>query len=124
MVRLFTSIVFLAMHPELEKTQKLNKHTRRTLLPLGCGVFGEKTHCIHPCEAEAMYCTFRKTRDVETKQKGFASRLVVRVLAWFVPLAGFGGFLVHVLLWFRTLLFNAVLGEESRAMIFLKTFQP
>lgn len=71
-----------------------------------------------------MYCTFRKTRDVETKQKGFASRLVVGVLAWFVPLAGFGGFLVHVLLWFRTLLFNAVLGEESRAMIFLKTFQP
>lgn len=96
MVRLFTSIVFVGMHPEVEKTQIKIKHTRRTPLPLGCGVFGEKTHSIIPCEAEAMYCTFRKTRDVETKQKGFASRVVVSVLAWFVSLAGFQGFLVHV----------------------------
>lgn len=65
MVSLFTSIMFLGINPELEKTQKLNKRTRRTPLPLGCGLFGEKTHSLHPCEAEAMYCTFRKTRDVK-----------------------------------------------------------
>lgn len=68
-VGLFTNIVFLGIHPELEKTQKLNKHTRRTAFPLACGLFVEKTHSTHPCEDEVMYCTFRKTRDVEMNKK-------------------------------------------------------
>jgi len=71
---------------------KLSKHTRRTPLTLGCGVFGEKTHSTHPWEAETVCYTSRKTRDVgpkETKQKGLYSRLVIMVLAFFIPLADF-----------------------------------
>lgn len=92
-------------------------------MPLGRGVFGEKTHSSHPCESETAYYTSRKTKMRDQRKQSKKDLLPGYWLGYLTILFTLQIFWYMYVLWFRTLLFNAVLGAETRTSVFCKTFQ-